>query len=1098
MTDHRYAYPFDPTGELNDNLIVKESHVIDPPDYTDFYFVVPTIGPFFEHNLEVRHWPSGRILINGVDFILSYKFLGASRATAKPVYGAISILDRVISGVLEVTYQTIGGPWTIDENKAAELLSNAINNPRRTTWEQVVELPHAFPVIDHEWDLVDMVGASELKDSLDKITDALYDQIGNSTSGENHATNKSNPHEVTKAQVGLGSVDNFSTASFTEATDPSVANRFLTPQRAAQLIDSYIGNRLDSHISNVDNPHNVSKTQVGLSNVPNYRLADTSEAVDGTVDNRFVTPRRVHEAIEYVAIAALDDHKANVDNPHNVTAAQIGLDRVENYAVASDTVARDGSSQIHYMTPHGVMELLGSKVGAGVADHVASNDNPHNVTAAQVGLGNVPNYPMSGNTDAVDGVSKNVFMSPYHTKLLIDSSISDSNDAIVDLISDHTSDRTNPHRVTKDQVGLDRVENYAMSTTSDAIAATRADLYLSPKAASSLVDDRVSSAISLAFTDFVAEDSNLLEGMSVQQIKTMILSSIEPDITGLTNDLAALDQTVSTDRHDLNVHIQAKTNPHDVTKDQVGLSKVENYAVATAAEAESGTVSDKYMTPELVSTAVSFQTGAVVDEHASRNDNPHSVTKTQVGLGSVVDLPLATALQISDPESIDGYMTPKTTHSVVSTAVNELVSDVMTPRLDEIKDVASVLRLDVDGHVARVDNPHNVTKEQLDLGFVSNYPIANVAEAIDPAIDNRYMTPQRVSQAISSRVDSTIADIVSDAQSLDDRLTSHSENKDNPHNVTKAQVGLGLVENFAIASITEAKSDSLDNRYMSPRTTSIAIRNITNPMSSTIGQHDIELTDMRSDLDSLTDTTTLHTDNRNNPHEVTAEQVGAMPIDELQTELNNKLGILEQADDSAKLDGRTFSQVMGQTEAMVVDKIGIEMQMVVNVEEQGAATKSTIEYQKLADGTFTQPRWDALLAEGEVIANLKLSSVDGASGNIVSQTVVVAADRTTGEWKIRETSVLGEIEPMGRLIVDDETRTISIWRELRPDDGSMTVESSRLVDEFDLYGEEIEIVDTLPGPAVSSDAVGVGFAYRLAATIEEEFGLIAQDLETIG
>lgn len=824
MTDQQYAYPFDPTGESNENLIVKESHIISPPDYTDFYFVVPAVGPFFEHNLVVQHWPSGRILVNGVDFVLSYKFLGASRATAKPVYGALSIYDREISGVLEVTYQTLGGPWTINEAKAAELLSNAMNNPRTTTWEQVVELPQSFPVIDHEWDLVDMVGASELKDSIDRITDTLLDQVGGGGSGENHAANRDNPHQVTKAQVGLGSVENYPVASFSEGSDPSVTNRYMTPQRAAQLIDSYLGNVVHAHIDNTENPHNVTKTQVGLSNVPNYRLANSTEAVDPLVDNRFVTPRRVHEAIQFVAIGALDDHKNDNTNPHNVTKAQVGLDRVENYSIASSTVARAGESQIHYLTPFGAMQLIEATVGEGVGDHVASTDNPHDVTKGQVGLGNVPNYSMTDSSSALVGEATDLFMSPYHTRLLIESLIGDSNDAVLDIVNDHTTDRDNPHQVTKDQVGLDRVENYSMADSIEAVIGERADLYMSPQTTAELVSDRITLALDDAFSGFVAEDSSRLEGMTLQQVSDQIHGRATTEINQVADLLTQTRDTVADNHQDYLDHAGRTDNPHSVTKTQVGLGLVANFGVATLEEAEDGDAAEKYMTATLVAAAIAKQAGDLVTGHSDRTDNPHNVTKVQLGLGSVEDYPMATDAQAMMPAFTTGYMSPRATHLVVDAAVTALTDDVVAPQIADVNSRIDDVDQAAEAHRALRNNPHEVTKSQVGLGSVQNFSVANASEGINAAITNRYMTPQRVNQAIANYVDSTFTDIGENLQVLGDQLTSHVENEDNPHNVTKAQVGLDSVENYGIANETQAVDSDDNARYMTPAMVAVAIQ----------------------------------------------------------------------------------------------------------------------------------------------------------------------------------------------------------------------------------------------------------------------------------
>ena len=51
-------------------------------------------------------------------------------------------------------------------------------------------------------------------------------------------------------------------------------------------------------------------------------------------------------------------------------------------------------------------------------------------------------------------------------------------------------------------------------------------------------------------------------------------------------------------------HVAEKTNPHNVTKAQIGLGNVQNYGIATQSEAEAGTSNAKYMTPLRVKAAI--------------------------------------------------------------------------------------------------------------------------------------------------------------------------------------------------------------------------------------------------------------------------------------------------------------------------------------------------------------------------------------------------------------------------------------------------------------------------------------------------------------
>lgn len=197
-------YPFDPTGTLLSNKITGEQHIITPVNYRDYNFFVPRFAPYFANNLTISYKNSlgqSVTLTENVDYYLTHWFISASRACSKPIYGSITLLNNDLNGVMTITYQTLGGDWNIDDQLIAQILADQINNPRTTSWDSVSEMPYAFPVIDHAWDLVDMVGATEVVDKLDNITNAILDQ--NSASGLGaHLADFNNPHEVTAAQTG--------------------------------------------------------------------------------------------------------------------------------------------------------------------------------------------------------------------------------------------------------------------------------------------------------------------------------------------------------------------------------------------------------------------------------------------------------------------------------------------------------------------------------------------------------------------------------------------------------------------------------------------------------------------------------------------------------------------------------------------------------------------------------------------------------------------------------------------------------------------------------------------------------------------------------
>lgn len=170
------AYSFDPTGLLASNLVTNENHILTPMNFQDYHFVVPKFAPFFAESLVVRHIGLDnvlRTLTYGVDYLPTHWFIAASRACAKPIYGSVSLMNLSLAGTVIFSYQTLGGDWLIDTTKIAEITSDRLRNPRITAWDVVAGLPAIFPPIDHEWDLQDMVGLSDILPKLTEISAAI-------------------------------------------------------------------------------------------------------------------------------------------------------------------------------------------------------------------------------------------------------------------------------------------------------------------------------------------------------------------------------------------------------------------------------------------------------------------------------------------------------------------------------------------------------------------------------------------------------------------------------------------------------------------------------------------------------------------------------------------------------------------------------------------------------------------------------------------------------------------------------------------------------------------------------------------------------------
>lgn len=106
-----------------------------------------------------------------------------------------------------------------------------------------------------------------------------------------------------------------------------------------------------------------------------------------------------------------------------------------------------------------------------------------------------------------------------------------------------------------------------------------------------------------------------------------------------------------------------------------------------------------------------------------------------------------------------------------------------------------------------------VTEQLIDLNLVLGN-MDNVTIEINKSL--AYATMDELNKQINNLNTSLTTTINTNIKSVTDALTNHKNDKENPHGVTKAQVGLGSVENYGIASAAEAKAGTANNKYITP------------------------------------------------------------------------------------------------------------------------------------------------------------------------------------------------------------------------------------------------------------------------------------------
>lgn len=235
-------YPFDHTGTLESNLITSEQHPVTELNHRDYFYIVPYKAPFFLKNLSVRLNTGTEIrqLEEDRDYNLALPFTGATRSLGIPLYGAIVLNNLIVTGIIIVDYQTIGGDWVADHNHVISVLSEQVYNPRTTYWDVITDKAQVFPPINHEHDVqVSLYGHDQVVNALSNISAAILDRT-NDASALSHMLDRNNPHFVTKEQIGLANVENYPMASLSEARDPNFLDRYINPRALNLVIDEKI------------------------------------------------------------------------------------------------------------------------------------------------------------------------------------------------------------------------------------------------------------------------------------------------------------------------------------------------------------------------------------------------------------------------------------------------------------------------------------------------------------------------------------------------------------------------------------------------------------------------------------------------------------------------------------------------------------------------------------------------------------------------------------------------------------------------------------------------------------------------------------------
>ena len=221
--------------------------------------------------------------------------------------------------------------------------------------------------------------------ALGETSSTAYRGDRGKTAYDHSQKTSGNPHKVTKSDVGLSNVPNVATNDQTPTFTESTTLTKLTSGEKLSVAFGKISKSITdliNHIANKNNPHEVTKTQVGLGNVGNFKAVSTV-ASQGLTDTEKANARA--------------NIGAGTGNS-NFSGAYADLTgRPTLGTVASKDVASSGNASTTQVVMGNDTRLTDARKASDVSAWAKASTKP-SYTKSEVGLSNVPNVSTNNQT----------------------------------------------------------------------------------------------------------------------------------------------------------------------------------------------------------------------------------------------------------------------------------------------------------------------------------------------------------------------------------------------------------------------------------------------------------------------------------------------------------------------------------------------------------------------------------------------------------------------------------------------------------------------------------------------------------------------------
>lgn len=396
-----------------------------------------------------------------------------------------------------------------------------------------------------------------------------------------------------------------------------------------ELLSKANTKEVEAHFNDENNPHKVTKDQVGLGNVDN--TSDANKPISTATAARFdETDKAIGNKADK---SELEDHAKDVENPHQVTADQVGLGKVQNLTPEEMPVSTAVRSEFERVANE--MSLKADLVDG----KIRTDQIPDSLIGAVKYMGTwdaANNLPQLVNNQyqqdgwyyiaVTSGIQLGYEFEPGDW--VINSAGTWAKVDNVDAVTSVNGKKGQVVLTIEDIGGL----VVALSKKAD----DNAVVYLTNNQTITGIKTYAHPIVSSSVAEYDNQLPNLRQVRQIAESSGKVTSVCgkEGDITIEVEDIHGLPNALEerAEKSELLAHERNFENPHNVTKYQIGLDNVDNTSDAN----KPISLAQQAVNTQFTSDLASKVSQGEFSIHVADKNNPHNVTAEQLGLGHVV------------------------------------------------------------------------------------------------------------------------------------------------------------------------------------------------------------------------------------------------------------------------------------------------------------------------------------------------------------------------------------------------------------------------------------------------------------------------------